>query len=270
MDIARGGVLAAAVVNIAELATQIDEEVEYIWTRLRDIRALKVMYIFARYYPFLLYYQSFVFGDLLEHLEPARRSKEDVALWLLYKTCALQALLWSIDFALLKRVHLLFGSTRKMLLIVSALGLAKLCLDVVIAVDIYGIMQANGTGVYTSPTKPLVIFAAGEAMLQFCLFFLARKSEQWAKHARTPVTSRLNKHRVEPWVVVLATGACPTVYVYSLDLSPCVYPAIALALSISGCRLILSLHHAFYIKKRTTFDYMSSDSDSAGEDYLEE
>ena len=66
--------MAAAVVNIAELATQFDEEVEYIWTcvlslqiqfplltaascdsQFRNISPLKVMYIFARYYPFLLY-----------------------------------------------------------------------------------------------------------------------------------------------------------------------------------------------------------------------
>lgn len=205
--------MAAAVVNIAELATQFDEEVEYIWTcvfslqiqlppahrsiirqphpqhkpsegyvHLRAILSLFVVLVSGSRQSREGYTdrlsQCFAYGDLFEHVEPARRSKENVALWLLYKTCALQTLLWSIDFALLKRgtrplpspvecellttsslVHLLFGGTRKILLLVSALGLGKLCLDVVIAFDIYSIMLANITGIYPSPTKPLVIFA---------------------------------------------------------------------------------------------------------------
>lgn len=206
--------VAAAVVNIAELATQFDEEVKYIWTCVRSLslqRAPAHHSIIQQPTPQHKCSEGYVHLRALLSLpvvlvSASRRSREGctdkrpvrvLPLGISSSTSsrrAAQKRTWRYGCctrpARFKRssgvsisrcsrevrassppltrrtslitsapVHLLFGSTRKVLLLVSALGLGKLCLDVVIAVDIYRIMQANGTGVYTSPTKPLVIFA---------------------------------------------------------------------------------------------------------------
>ncbi|KAF8967893.1 hypothetical protein BDZ97DRAFT_1801826 [Flammula alnicola] len=101
-------------VNACELFIHFPEEVEYIW----------MLYLFARYFIFVLHIQVFLYGDVLQHVSPSQFS-QSMRVWWVYKAVVFQAFLWVINFALMKRIYLLFDRKKWMLNFLCCISATK-------------------------------------------------------------------------------------------------------------------------------------------------
>ncbi|KAF8967896.1 hypothetical protein BDZ97DRAFT_1801845 [Flammula alnicola] len=211
VEIARGAACIAAMLNACELLTHFPEEMEYIWMVLREFTLMKGLYLFARYYIFVVHLQVFLYGDVLQYVSSSDRLSPSMRTWWLYKAFMLQAFVWVIHSALMKRIYLLFNRKRWMFNFLLCLSTVRLAIAATVIVSIY---QTKTEKPSTTGTIPIIIVAnylAGEILLQSVISILAVGH---GSTSRTPLATRLMENGVESLITVAFMTMSLTTYTF--------------------------------------------------------
>ncbi|KDR75757.1 hypothetical protein GALMADRAFT_140366 [Galerina marginata CBS 339.88] len=264
MELARGAAFSGIMLNACELFMNFPEEVECIWMTIGDFTFMKALYIFARYFIFVVHIQNFYYSQRYQNLDRSKPPPPGLGTWVLYKVFVWQTLIGVIDLVLVKRVYLLHNRKRWMFMFLSTILLCRMALiAITLTLAFKGLKVRASAGRDGLPSAIMINYTSGEMLLQCVLVSLAINRGRRSGRGRTPVVSRLAEGGMESSVVVLIMMITNLFYALGNTFSVFIYPCCSAIISALACRLILSLQRAC-IRRPT--DISEEDNESENEE----